>query len=234
MEIKYISKLFLKWLWLIVLLPVLAGSAAYYVNAYKTERVYEARATLYIVNSLNDPDRITAVYGDIISAQNAVRNYGEIIKSKSAINEALDELNLKEYSAEHFYGKINLVFPDRNSFVVGISVNNSNPKVARNMANKLSEILVGRTNELMQSSVIKMLDRAEIPSHPLNNQTRKNVSIAILAGIMFSVVIIFYIEYTDSVIIKDEKDALKYLGLPTLASIPYVKNYPKNKIKSSF
>ena len=103
MEIKYFFKLFIKWLWLIIIVPALAGAGAYYVSVYKTAHVYEAEATMYIVNTSNDPvTRITAVYGDIISAQNAVEYYGEIIKSKSTIYEALEELNLKKYSAERF------------------------------------------------------------------------------------------------------------------------------------
>lgn len=234
MEIKYIFKLFLKWLWLIVLVPALAGAGAYYVSVYMTAHVYEAKATMYIVNSLSDPDRITAVYGDIISAQNAVRNYGEIIKSKNVINEALDGLNLKEYSAGRFSENISLVFSDRNSFVVGINVRDVNPKLASDIANKLSEILVERTDKLMQTPVIKILDRAEIPAYPSNDETRKNVSIAIMAGIIFCAVIIFFVEYAESVIIKDEEDALKYLELPTLAAIPYVKYYKNNKMKSIF
>jgi capsular polysaccharide biosynthesis protein len=184
MEVKYVFKLLLKWLWLFVLIPVIAGAGAYYVSAYKTVYIYEAKATLYIVNSSDDPEpMITAVYGNIISAQNVVENYVDIIKSKSAINEALNKLNLKEYSAERFSGNINLIFPTMDSFVVGINVRDTDPKLASDMANKLSEILVDRTYKLMQISVIEILDRAEIPAYPANDKTKKNVSVAIMAGI---------------------------------------------------
>lgn len=222
MELRYIFKLLIKWLWLIVLVPVLAGAGAYYVNMYKTAPVYEAKATLYVVNSLSD-NRITAVYGDITSAQNAIKNYGEIVKSKSAINEALARLNLNEYSARRFSGNISLVFSERNSFVVGITVKDVNPKLASDMANELSEIFVEKTDKLMKMSVIKILDKAEIPAYPSNNETKKNVVVAIMAGIIFSAVIIFVVEYAGTVIIKDEKDVEKYLELPVLAVIPRTK-----------
>jgi len=223
MELKYIFKLFVKWLWLIVLVPAIAGAGAYYVSVYKTVPVYEAKATMYIYNSLSDA-RITAVYGDITSAQNAIRNYGEIIKSKSAINEALDRLNLKQYSAGRFSGNISVVFSEKNSFVVGINVKDVNPKLASDMANKLSEIFVDKTDMLMKMSIIKILDKAEIPIYSTNDKTKKNVGVAIMAGIIFCVVIIFIVEYAESVIIKDGKDVQKYLELPILAAIPNSKH----------
>ena len=222
MEIKYIFKLFIKWLWLIVLVPAIAGAGAYYVSVYKTVPVYEAKATMYILNSLSEA-RITAAYGDITSAQNAIKNYGEIIKSKSAINEALDGLNLTEYSAGRFLGNISVVFSEKNSFVVGINVKDVDPKLASDMANILSEIFVDKTDMLMKMSIIKILDKAEIPAYPTNDETKKNVSVATMAGIIFCVVIIFMVEYAGTVIIKDGKDVQKYLDLPVLATIPNAK-----------
>ena len=222
MEIKYIFKMFIKWLWLIVLVPAIAGAGAYYVSVYKTVPVYEAKATMYILNSLSEA-RITAAYGDITSAQNAIKNYGEIIKSKSAINEALDGLNLTEYSAGRFLGNISVVFSEKNSFVVGINVKDVDPKLASDMANILSEIFVDKTDMLMKMSIIKILDKAEIPAYPTNDETKKNVSVATMAGIIFCVVIIFMVEYAGTVIIKDGKDVQKYLDLPVLATIPNAK-----------
>lgn len=224
MEIKYIFKLILKWLWLIVLVPILAGAGAYYVCTYRMIPVYEATATMYIVRSLDDPEGgIIAVNGEIESAQNAIRNYSEIIKSKSVINEALNALNLKGYTVVDFEGNISLVYPDMYSFVIGISVKDVDPKLASDMANKLSEIFVDKTDRLMQMSVIKILDRAEVPDNPINDKTMRNVVVAIMAGFIFSAVIVFFVEYSESVIIKGEKDVLKYLELPALAAIPKTK-----------
>jgi len=222
MELKYIFKLFVRWLWLIILIPVVSGVGAYYVSIYKTIPIYEAQATMYIVNSYSD-QRLTAIYGDITSAQNAIKNYGEIIKSKSAINEALEALNLKEYSADRFLGNVSIVFSEKNSFVVGIKVRDLNPKLASDMANKLSEIFVNKTDNLMKVSVINILDKAEIPIYPSNDETKKTVSLAILAGIIFCVIIIFIVEYSETVLIKNEKDVSKYLELPVLAVIPNIK-----------
>lgn len=224
MELKYIFKLILKWLWLIILIPALAGAGAFYICQYKTVPVYEAKATMYIANSMDDPEaRVTAVYGDITSAQKAVGNYAEIIKSKNAVNQALSELNLKEYPAERFLDNIKLVLPTKDSFIFGITVRDVDAALAADMANKLSEILVDRTNQFMKSPVLKSLDKAEIPGYPINDNTRKNVPIAAMAGLLFSVVIIFVVEYLRSIIIKDEDDVQKYLGLPVVASIPYIK-----------
>lgn len=224
MELKYIFKLLLKWLWLIILIPALAGAGAFYICQYKTVPVFEAKATMYIANSVDEPEvRVTAVYGDITSAQKAVGNYAEIIKSKNAVNQALNELNLTEYPAERFLNNIKLVMPSKDSFIFGITVRDVDAELSASMANKLRDILVDRTNQFMSKSVLKSLDNAENPVFPINDKTNKNVSIAIMAGLLFSVVIIFVVEYLRSIIIKDEEDVQKYLGLPVVASIPYIK-----------
>ncbi|HEX2945836.1 MAG TPA: Wzz/FepE/Etk N-terminal domain-containing protein [Clostridia bacterium] len=223
MEVRYIFRILAKWFWLIILIPVLAGAGAFYVSVYKTVPVYEAKASMYIFNSFSDT-RITAIYGDITSAQNAIRNYGEIVKSQSSIREALDALGLKDYSVSRFSGNVNMVFSDRNSFIVSLSVMDSDPKLASDMANKLSEQFVEKTDRLMQMPVIKILDRAAVPTVPSNDDTRKNVGLSILAGIMFCAVIIFFIEYAGSVVIRNGEDIVKYLGIPVLAAIPDMKH----------
>jgi len=232
MEIKYIFKLLLKWLWLIILIPGTAGFGAYYVSVYKTIPVYEAMATMCIVTPIAET-RVTAVYGDINSAQNAVRNYGDMIRSNTMINEALAELGLNEYSAARFKSNISLVNADRSSFVVGLRVVDVDPRLAAEMANKITELFVDKANKLIHMPVIEILDWAEIPTRPVRNEIRKNVGVAVMAGILFCAVIIFIVEYSGSVIIKDVNDVQKYLEIPVLAAIPDMKGIKHLKINSS-
>jgi capsular polysaccharide biosynthesis protein len=205
-------------------MPALSGAGAYYMGTYNTVPVYEAEATLFIADSPNESeDRATAVYGDILSAQNAMRNYSELIKSKSFIKEALDQLNLAEYPTERFVGNISIIFSERTSFVAGIRVRDIDPVLATDMANKLSEIFVDRMNTLMKMSVVRNLDIAEIPSSPMDNRTGRNVGIAAMAGMIFAAVIIFIVEYTGTMIIRSKEDIKKYLDMQVLAVVPKTK-----------
>ena len=78
----------------------------------------------------------------------------------------------------------------------------------------------------------KIIDEGEVPDHKSSPSTMKNTALGILLGIVISCgVVTLYTVMDDTV--KSEEDIEKYLGIPTLASVPDRKDYITGKKKKT-
>jgi capsular exopolysaccharide synthesis family protein len=97
-----------------------------------------------------------------------------------------------------------------------------------NMRTLLST-LVAKQNEIqvssqlggLRTSNIKIVDRALVPPAPFSPNVRRNLLMALLAGLFGGLGLIFVVEYLDNTV-KGPEDVEKLVGLPSLGIIPYL------------
>ncbi|MEN6561020.1 MAG: polysaccharide biosynthesis tyrosine autokinase [Acidobacteriota bacterium] len=97
-----------------------------------------------------------------------------------------------------------------------------------NMRTLLST-LVAKQNEIqvssqlggLRTSNIKVVDRALVPPGPFTPDIRRNLLMALLAGLFGGLGLVFLIEYLDNTV-KGPEDVEKVAGLPSLGVIPYL------------
>ncbi|MBN1321653.1 MAG: AAA family ATPase [Thermoleophilia bacterium] len=78
-----------------------------------------------------------------------------------------------------------------------------------------------RILEAMQDGDFKLIRRAVEPAVPFTPQTKRNLILALVVGLVLGAGLAFLIEYLDKRI-KDEKTLERISGLPVLASVPAV------------
>jgi len=78
-----------------------------------------------------------------------------------------------------------------------------------------------RILEAMQDGDFKLIRRAEAPGVPFTPQTKRNLILAFVVGLVLGAGLAFLVEYLDKRI-KDEKTLERVSSLPVLASIPAV------------
>jgi capsular exopolysaccharide synthesis family protein len=78
-----------------------------------------------------------------------------------------------------------------------------------------------RILEAMQDGRFTLMREAAVPGSPYTPQTKRNLILAVVVGLVLGIGLAFLVEYLDKRI-KDEKSLERASGLPVLASIPAV------------
>lgn len=127
--------------WLILLVLILAGAAAYIVSI-RTTPVFEANATVLIeVPSFN-----TTEVSAITAAERLTRTYSEIMTNTNVLSQTIDRLEMRLRPSE--LEKMITVQPQPNTQLIDIKVESTDPAAAAVIANTLVEIFTQEINQL--------------------------------------------------------------------------------------
>ncbi|MEH6955587.1 YveK family protein, partial [Neobacillus drentensis] len=180
------------------LTPIYQASTQILVNQAKTDQAfdyYQVETNLQLINT-----------------------YNVIIKSPVILDKVADELDL-DMTGTELSGMIT-VGSEKESQVVNLSVQNTDAKVAAQIANKTAEVFKKEIVNIMKIDNISVLSKADVTENPspTKPQPLLNVAIAVVVGLMAGVGIAFLLEYFNNTI-KNEQDIEKILGLPILGVI---------------
>jgi len=212
-EIFYLIKT--KW-WIIVICFVTAVMAATIYSFFILDPVYKAEALLFVGR---EPDEKSDPYSmtQIQINQKLIMDYREIIKSRGAATGVIEALELS-MSADTFKSKISVTTVN-DSRMFKISFEHSNPQLAADVVNQMSQVIIVKADEIMEVKNVSVVDMAEVPKTPIKPNKKMNVAVGGVLGLALGVGIIFVIEFLDNTI-KNAKDVERYLGLSIMGEIP--------------
>ena len=145
MELRQYFAVIRKWLWLIVLGTVLAGGTAFVVSRNMTP-IYRASTTLLIHQARNP----TATdYSSILTSERLAKTYAKLLTKRPILEEVANRLGL-EMEDGKFPAELD-VKPVRDTQLIELSVEHSDPRLAAEIANTIPEVFIER-NEAMQLS----------------------------------------------------------------------------------
>lgn len=137
------------WLWLIILAALLAGTTAYAMSRWLVEPVYSATVRLVIQpsSSLSGSN-----YSDIMAGQRAALTYAEILKGLPVQETTLLQLGYSEVQVAQFVETNNFPYeltvqPVRDTQVIEIGVESTNPQLVANFANTLAQVFIEQNQE---------------------------------------------------------------------------------------
>jgi len=217
LELKEYLKLLLKWMWLIIAVPLLASILSAYISIFILEPVYEANTTLYVIHKSNGSE-LSIAYNDLLIGQQLVKDYKEIVKSRRITTKVIEELELGYLSPSQLAEKIS-VDSKNETRLIEIRVQDKDPRTAANIANKVAEVFKEEVVEIMKVENINIVDTAQVPVNPIKPRLLMNVAVAFVLGLLVAVGLAFVIEYFDDTI-KSTEDVEQYLELTVLGTIP--------------
>jgi capsular polysaccharide biosynthesis protein len=219
LDLKQITYLLYKKKEFIIAIPLIVAIIAFVVSVTVLEPIYRSYTTLYVINK--DEVQKTINYNDIMTNQQLVKDYRELIKSRNITRAVLDELDIKNITPEELARKITVSLkPDTR--VLQIIVNDKNPYRARDLANKTSEKFIEKSISLMSVNNINIVDLAELPKSPASPKPVINFILALMISFILTTGAIYFIEYFSDTI-KSKEDIEEYLSLSVLGTIPLVK-----------
>lgn len=216
-----------KW-WLIAICAFMGGVIALGVTAGLLTPKYQSNAMLYILNKTTS---VTSL-ADIQIGTELTADFEVIAESKPVIDAAIERI--KEEDGKSFTRKDILdmleISNKSGTRILTISAISPNPQDACIVANAIANETADRMAEIMKADPPTTVEPAEVAEKPVSPSMKKNTAIGFLAGIVLvcGVLVVRYI-LNDN--IKTEEDVERYLGLSTLATIPYVKSREKEGIE---
>jgi len=200
--------------WLIVVLMVLTASAAFGFSKIQTP-VYESTLRLLVSPSRTD-------FGQAQAAKVLLSSYQQWLYSSYQAQKVIDTLQL-DMTAGELLGDVR-VASDGNSFVISLSVENTDPDLANDIARAWGNELIRWQNA--KNDVLDMADRIIIefiddPQVGLDRpKTKINTAAGAVFGMLLGVAIIFLLEWLASGIIRRSEDVERFLDIPVIGTIP--------------
>jgi capsular polysaccharide biosynthesis protein len=198
------------------------------VSFFLLTPVYQSSTQLLVNQSKSDQPAYNI--GEIQTNLQLINTYNVIMKSPAILEKVIADLDLK-LTATQLNSKLT-VASEKDSQVINLSVQDTDPKKAAAIANKTAEVFQEEIVKIMNVNNVSILAKAEVgeDTSPIKPKPLLNIAIAMVVGLMAGVGIAFLLEFLDNTI-KTEQEVEKLLGLPVLGSITRIKDQ-EEKAKS--
>jgi len=201
--------------WLIVSLAIIAALIAFLSSSYVIQPTYEASTQVLVAPKESQNNTIDS--SQIQSSVTLVNTYRVIIQSPAILEQVQENV----VGAPDSISNLITVNSEQNSQVINIKIQHTNPVLATDIANEISDVFSKEVPELMSVDNVKVLSNASIPMFPVNPNILLNTAIATVLGLLLGVAIAFLKVILDRRI-KTEQDVENVLQLPVLGSIPVI------------
>jgi receptor protein-tyrosine kinase len=207
---------------MLIACPIVAALAAGIVS-FALPPVYEAHAWL-IVRPV-EPIPVDVAGASSLTTDQILRTYADWMTQRPILEKVNSDLNLG-LRYDDLKKKIK-VAPQPNTLLLDVAAQDTNPKVASDLANQLVIDFVDKVKELQppnqRNDNLIPTASAVPPDKPVSPNKTLNIAIAFAAGLLLAVGIAFLLDYLDQTI-KSEEDLIGRIGLVPLGHVPFVPN----------
>lgn len=222
-ELFYVIK---RKLWIILLTGIVGAVGFGLFTAMVMKPVYTSSTMLYIVNKTTTLTSLT----DLQLGTQLTKDYKVLVTSRPVTGQVITNLDLN-LSHEQLVKKIKVDNPT-DTRILTISVEDTDPYMAKSIADEFASVASARMAEIMDSAPPNIVEEAYLPTQKTKPSITKNTMIGGLAGVFLAGAIILVLFVMNDAI-KAPEDVEKYLGLNTLATIPVFEGETGAKKKKS-
>lgn len=217
-SIKNILQLMIGKLWLIMILTVIGGGAAFGYANYMLPLQYQSYTTMYVRDNPNSSGN------NLNAARSLVSTYIAVLKSDAMLEKTGEEL-LKKFGNDRisqvFSVSDNKVSPSsiRNSLtmtavdgteVMRITAVTKDAEISAALCRTIADIAPEFLTRVVSSGTVETIDTAQINRSPVAPNVPKTTAIGAMAGMALAVLIIFLIDFFDNTIKESEEVSKKH------------------------
>ena len=191
-----------RWAWMVILAIVICSSAAFLI-AKHTRPVYQASATLIL--DMNE---------NFTASVQAVPTYAQLLTSPAVLNPVVAQhrgLTFEQLSA------MITAKPVPNTQLIELDVETSDPYLAMQLANEISQSFVQFSNAQLPGTILVL--PAQEPTNPISPKKLTDTAIGALVGLGLALALIVLFEWLDDRL-TSLAEVQELLGLEILALLP--------------
>lgn len=213
-DLLEVLQILLSQIWLILSVGIFFALVCLLISKFILIPTYESTTKIYILNKTDDS---SVTYSDVQMGTQLTKDYAELINSRYVLEEVIQKLGLDvEYKG--FLKQVRVDTP-ADTRIVSITVEDTDPAQAMNMANCIREVASSHIQNVMDIEAVNVAEPANMPTEKASPSIVKWMLGGGAIGALLVCVIVL-IGYILDDTIKSSEDVEKYLGLSTLALIP--------------
>ncbi|MBP6786178.1 MAG: hypothetical protein KA170_01215 [Candidatus Promineofilum sp.] len=201
--------------WVVLALMALTAAAAFGFSKMQTP-VYESTLRMLVQPSRTD-------FGQAQAAKTLLSSYEQWLYSSYRAQSVIDNLQLDMTPGE-LMGDVR-VSSDGNSFIIQLSVENTDPDLANDIARTWGDELkkwVNQNNDGLDKNDWITVEFVDDPRAGLDRpDTKINTAAGAVFGLLLGVALIFLLEWLASGVIRRGEDVERYLNIPVIGRIPH-------------
>lgn len=212
-------------IWVILGAGFFSAVCCFAISRFVMTPYYESTTKIYI---LNKTDNASVTYSDVQMGTQLTKDYAELINSRYVLEEVMQKLSLPmEY--KELLDQVSVSTPT-DTRIVSITVEDTDPVQAMNIANCIREVAGNHIQNVMDIEAVNVVETANMPTEKAGPSCVKWTLIGGFAG-CFLLCVLILVQYLMDDTIKSSEDVEKYLGLSTLALIPVAEDAVETKRK---
>ena len=214
MELSDIFRILRQRGWLILVLMGLTAAAAYGFSRIQTP-VYQSNLRLLVLPSRTD-------FGQAQAAKELLRSYEQWLRSTYRAQAVINDLQL-DMTAGNLLSDVR-VASDGASFVIDLTVENTDPNLANDIARSWGNQLIqwqNANNDKLRKEDRITIEFLDDPQAGLDRpDTKINTAAGAIFGVLLGVALIFLLEWLGSGVMRRTEDVERYLNVPVIGVIP--------------
>lgn len=209
---------------LVILAGVLMALLAFVGTKLFITPMYSSTTKMYVLSRQDANAAVT--YSDLQTGTQLTKDYMELAKSRPVMEQVIAVLNL-DMKPEQLKNSITVQTP-ADTRILSITVENEDPKMAKEIADAVRESVSIQITEIMDADSVNTVEEGNLPTAPSSPSVMKNLMVGGMLGVVIAVGIIVLICLLDDTI-KTPDDVEQYLGMNVLTSIPIREGEKKSK-----
>lgn len=209
----------LKKIWIIILVGLVAASAAYLGVKILGTPTYRCGFTAYVNNkhaaSSASTDYLSS--SDVNAAKELVKTYSAILKSNTILSSAKEEQNLN-YSVGQLKGMVSTRIQDETE-IIQVYVVARSPEESYNVAQAIASVAPQKMAEIVEGSSMKIVEMPEVPGSIYKPNYVRFTIIGFGLGCLLAILILIIV-YLRNDTITDEAEVESRFSVPVLGVIP--------------
>ncbi|WP_029231652.1 YveK family protein [Butyrivibrio sp. VCB2006] len=218
-DIDLIELFFVLWrkIWVILACGLAGAAVALLCTIFLIKPLYQSSSMIYIFSKTTT---LTSAI-DLQLGKQLTVDFEILGKSRPVLEKVISDLKL-DTDYESLLKTITVENPT-DSRILKITVKNQDPQLACDIANSMAENLAARVAEVTNTDKPSSVEEAVTSPNPVSPSKVKNTVLGGACGCIFAIAVILVFYFSD-MSVNNEDDVRKYLGLGTLAAVPYEKS----------